>query len=128
MVLGYQNCAPINSVESEGSASVGGEPGAGGDSGSLSQGEEEVGGGEGSEGEVVLNPIDPPPVNCKQKQPYAFPGALGFGRSTKGGRGGRIVHVTNLKNSGTGSLRWALEDIDEPQIVKVSSTAQVNEL
>src|SRR4029079_1497565 len=41
--------------------------------------------------------------------PLAFPGAIGYGRLTAGGRGGGVLHVKTLRRSGSGSLRVALE-------------------
>ena len=50
-------------------------------------------------------------------QTPAFPGAEGFGRNVTGGRGGTVIHVTNLNNSGTGSLRAAVSGSSKKIVV-----------
>ncbi len=49
------------------------------------------------------------PVDLPQADIPAFPGAEGGGKYSFGGRGGKVLVVTNLNDDGPGSLRWACE-------------------
>jgi len=48
-------------------------------------------------------------VNLRPDRAPAFPGAEGFGKYSLGGRGGRVIEVTNLNDVGPGSFRAACE-------------------
>lgn len=65
-----------------------------------------------SSGEVIKGE-----VICFRIRHLAFPSAEGYGRFASGGRGGKICEVTNLKDSGPGSLREALEVDKGPRVV-----------
>ena len=62
------------------------------------------------EAATPANPQTPRPVPPQTGLPV-FPGAEGFGTRTPAGRGGRVLEVTTLADSGPGSLR---EAIDQP--------------
>lgn len=68
-----------------------------------------------------------PPTNLDLGGLAAFPGAVGFGKNATGGRGGSVIQVTNLNDSGPGSLRAALEASGTRTVVfRVGGTISLN--
>ena len=64
---------------------------------------------------VLNNTPEPPPA-----QQLAFPGAEGFGAYAKGGRGGDVYSVSNLNDSGPGSLRNGVTTANGPRTIVFS--------
>ena len=60
-------------------------------------------------------------------QQLAFPGAEGFGRLAKGGRGGQVYHVTNLNDAGSGSFRDAVSKPDRTVVFDVGGLIRIQE-
>ena len=57
------------------------------------------------DGQTNNEPIKPP----QMKRTKAFPAAVGHGAASLGGRGGQVIAVTTLADSGAGSLRACVE-------------------
>jgi len=81
---------------------------------------------------VIVQPTDETPNEAPmkfQKITYgdipAFPGAEGGGKYATGGRGGEIYHVTNLNDSGVGSLRDALSKSNRIVVFDVSGVIEL---
>lgn len=88
-----------------------------------------------------VTPSDPSEFYAQFKMPaaedahgkaLAFPGAEGGGMYTTGGRGGKVIHVTTLADSGTGSLRAALNEsgartivFDVAGLIELNSTLNI---
>ncbi|CAO2652926.1 Nn.00g023370.m01.CDS01 [Neocucurbitaria sp. VM-36] len=67
------------------------------------------------------------PLLASTVSALAFPGAEGFGRNAIGGRNGKVYVVSNLDDSGTGSLRDAVSQPDRIIVFSVGGLIKIKE-
>jgi len=79
-------------------------------------------------GNVTVNVADNSTLQDKDLgELLAFPGAVGHGRFTSGGRGKSVYQVTNLNNSGPGSFRDAVSKGDRTIVFRVGGVINITE-
>ena len=76
---------------------------------------------------VYCDRIEQSPVWSFETKLPAFPGADGFGKWAKGGRGGSVYHVTNLNASGTGSFRDAVSSSNRTVVFDVGGIINISD-